>query len=617
MCGYSQFKKTLFGALLLAFSTVSQAQELTTIDVLLLYTSGAEATRAGRDIEARAAAIVEYANQAYSRSDVPTRLRLVGVNRFDEGYDAVNEGNLDALRSNARVAAMRRETGADLVSLLTLPTAQGGGYICGIGYLSSGNANSGQFYSYASSIGYSLVGVNCGLSTLAHELGHNMGLGHSYRQGSQGGVHSWARGHGVDGWFSTIMAYPQSYGTSNQLPYFSNPRIVGCEGVACGVDRSRADGADAAESLNIVIGQVGDFSPTVITDGDGGGSPTPTPTPTPTPQPTVTPTAQPTPTPTATPTPTPTPIDELPTCAKPDVAGNLIVNGEFDRLDGWSSAFNASYLEQEFVATHCRDAVLQVTNRSQYYSAAFQSLTGKIQAGSSYDVAARLSIRGTGRADVRIAFQLVTGGRVSYQYLDAVSVTSSEFTEARETIRFDTADVTGMVIYGPPAGVDLVIDSVSMVARVTEPPATGAIVNDSFELTASGWGTYYGGRLSYSSTASEGEYSLLSSNRRSAYSGPMRDLTGLLSANIAYQLQLDVQVTGRQSQPFHAWLYYEDASGGHWLNLLRESIQPGYWQTLSTGFSVPTTGELRSATLVFFGPGYSSNFWIDQVTLTD
>ncbi len=44
-----------------------------------------------------------------------------------------------------------------------------------------------------------------------------MGLGHSFAQGSKGGIYEWGRGHGKYNKFSTTMAYPQSYGSAIRI----------------------------------------------------------------------------------------------------------------------------------------------------------------------------------------------------------------------------------------------------------------------------------------------------------------------------------------------------------------------------------------------------------------
>ncbi|WP_446830051.1 reprolysin-like metallopeptidase [Candidatus Foliamicus sp.] len=111
----------------------------------------------------------------------------------------------------------------------------------------------------------------CSGRTLAHELGHAMGLHHSHWQGSVG-TWRWSRGHAEHADFNTIMSY--SFGGSRDVLVFSNletPCIgFGAAAKACGVARNREAGADAVTSLNAVSHQfarVRDSKPD--TDGDG------------------------------------------------------------------------------------------------------------------------------------------------------------------------------------------------------------------------------------------------------------------------------------------------------------------------------------------------------------
>ena len=425
------FLRAVTLAMALPWSMVASAA---TIDVLVLYTPEAQTTTNGQDMSARIASYIAYANRAYSNSDVDMQLRAVHSAQLEGNYTYVTEGNLDSLRTNTQVQALRRDVGADMVVLLNLAQEVQGGYVCGIGYVPPGDPNSGQFYSYASSAAYSLVAINCGLSTFAHELGHNMGLGHSYRQNSGGGIWNWARGYGVDGLFSTIMAYPQSFGTRNQLQQFANPRQTQCGGVACGVDASRSDGADAALNLNRLGTQLANFVPTVVEDIND---------------------------PIDEPSDPESPDEGGVACAADLLPGSILANGDFARLDGWASGFGASRLDREVLSGSCAKDVLVIADRQANYGSALQLLSDGLARNARYRLKAELRVRGASRETVQFALVRQTNRGTSYTYLDPVSVTSSEFT-AYQTEFTAPSRVVGILIYGPAAGVDILVDNISL-----------------------------------------------------------------------------------------------------------------------------------------------------------
>ncbi|MFW5824357.1 MAG: zinc-dependent metalloprotease family protein, partial [Marinobacter sp.] len=223
----------LAGASLAMGSSLVAANQ---IDVLVFYTSDAASTNSGQDINARIVSYVEHANQAYRNSDVDIQLRLAGTEQVQGSYGSVDGNVLGRFRADSTVARLRQQYGADLVALISTPQQTAGGYVCGVGYQPGGNENTGRFYSNASAYSFSMTGVTCGYNTFVHELGHNMSLGHSHAQNNFGSVFPWGRGHGVSGLFSTVMAYPQSYGTRNHLAQFSSPDQDRCEGQPCGSD---------------------------------------------------------------------------------------------------------------------------------------------------------------------------------------------------------------------------------------------------------------------------------------------------------------------------------------------------------------------------------------------
>ncbi|WP_163830741.1 reprolysin-like metallopeptidase [Spartinivicinus ruber] len=226
------------------------ATHAATIDVLVVHPYNT-----GQDVKALASSMVTWTNQAFYNSGVNIQLNLVHVQAIN-GYGSVSSYALNKVSRDRQIARLREQYGADLVSYL----APRSGGLCGVGWVPGGDYQTGKFYRGAKGYGFSVVATNCTYSTFAHELGHNMGLGHSAGQGSNGGIWYWARGHAEYNKFATVMAYPWFY-RAKGLQYFSNPGLRGhCMRMSCGV----ANYADSARNLNAIGAQIANYLPTRV-----------------------------------------------------------------------------------------------------------------------------------------------------------------------------------------------------------------------------------------------------------------------------------------------------------------------------------------------------------------
>ncbi|PHQ74083.1 MAG: hypothetical protein COB75_07710 [Idiomarina sp.] len=228
--------------------------ETPVVDLFVLVDSKANPTFGG-DATIKVAEYVVGANLALQDSQVNMKYNVLRVDQvaFD---DVTSREALYSLSDDDSFATYRQIAegiGADiLTALIERPQRDTN---CGIAFVGGFD---GSFYG---SPEVSISGVNCGVSTFAHELGHNLGLAHSRAQGDTGYSYDFAVGHGEIAKFNTIMAYGSAYrgasGYPEQQLVFSNPDLD-CLGSPCGIAHSdepgvdNADSADAARALNLV-----------------------------------------------------------------------------------------------------------------------------------------------------------------------------------------------------------------------------------------------------------------------------------------------------------------------------------------------------------------------------
>ncbi|MEQ1909831.1 MAG: M12 family metallo-peptidase [Vicinamibacterales bacterium] len=208
------------------------------IDLMVMYTRHAF-DGFGTEADAQAAVDLGVAetNEAIKNSRVAATVRLVYSGVVD--YPESGNSSIDLARLRAEndgfmddVHPLRNRYGADLVMLITETMES---QYAGRAFLSGTTSTR--------SSGFSVVQRNSirnrAAATFAHELGHNLGLGHDWYVNSSPRAFSYSKGYvSIPGRFRDVMSYPNlcvdTRNNCSVLLFYSNPRLQR-DGIAQGV----------------------------------------------------------------------------------------------------------------------------------------------------------------------------------------------------------------------------------------------------------------------------------------------------------------------------------------------------------------------------------------------
>ena len=239
----------------------SQADDGSTIDVMVLYTNTAAAATA--NIAALVQLGVDETNQSYLNSGINQRIRLVHkaqVNYAETGSLCGSsssdlsrlQGKTDGYLDN--IHSWRDTYAADIVSLWVES-----GDACGCGYFMS-NVSLG----FAESA-FNVVARNCatGYYSFGHEMGHNMGAMHDWYVDKNTAPYAYAHGYvNTANRWRTIMAYNDKCRASGldctRIQYWSNPQ-VSYGGNPTGIAEGQTEAADNRKTLNNTAYTVANF----------------------------------------------------------------------------------------------------------------------------------------------------------------------------------------------------------------------------------------------------------------------------------------------------------------------------------------------------------------------
>ncbi len=264
-----------------AFSEALEPRKLlagnpTVIDLLVLYTTQAKTDQGGdAAIQSEIQGVVNEVNVAMQNSLIPITIRLVHSQELT-GYTGSGSVATDEMRLKAgtgafsSVPALRNTWGADLVDLVTTGNDNA--------HIPPGQAEQMTHLTPVddtlafSAIDESVLGPSN--TTLAHEIGHNLGAAHARGDNSAlPGPYDYDYGYRFQGnngtFYDDIMSIAPVGSADVSIPYYSNPNIT-FQGQPIGKPVGDPNEADLAAAFPLTAPIVAGYRTTnVVPDNTG------------------------------------------------------------------------------------------------------------------------------------------------------------------------------------------------------------------------------------------------------------------------------------------------------------------------------------------------------------
>ena len=294
------------------------------------------------------------------------------------------------------------------------------------------------------------------------------------------------------------------------------------------------------------------------------------------------------------------------------VGVNIVQNGDFESdASGWFSWAGTVGVTNSTSVTGLQS--LRVSDRPSNGPAA-TNLTAAVVPGTSYQVSVWVTVQGAAQANVNLTQKIACDGVANYSWLASpVAVQEGQWVELKGTLAVPGCNVTELLIYaeGPPAGVDLLLDNVS----VRAPVVANALADGTFETGLGGWFTWSGTLAASNALAHGGSQSAALTIRTS--NGPIaRSLTALVAPNKRYAVSVWTSIGGAATANVNltSKIQCQGASATYAWVASPVAVTEGTWVKLSGTLILPDC-PLEDVLVYAEGPAAGIDLYIDDAVL--
>lgn len=224
-----------------------------------------------------------------------------------------------------------------------------------------------------------------------------------------------------------------------------------------------------------------------------------------------------------------------------------VIDSNFETgTDGWYAFGNAVPQVSNLNPYEGAQSLL-TNNRTQTFEGPAYNITAGVVADATYNFEAFTRIQGAASDDVRATVVAECSDVPGQQYLGvaSVSATESDWTQMIGSVTIPDCALSLVQIYfeGPLAGVDILIDAVTLAGETSAPGGNLADNGDFEGASVAPWGATGGETISLvTDPVFEGTQAIAATNRTASYEGPGIDLFGQTQASTSYALTAQVRV---------------------------------------------------------------------------